>query len=399
MFEILYYASPWFLVLGFLVFRVRLPRKLPGVPGAPDSGWRRVSVVVPARNEEDNIERILRSLAASDYPDLELIVVDDRSDDATSEVAHRVAAELAPDSTATIRIVEGEELPDGWLGKPWACMQGGRVATGDFLLFTDADTRHAPDLLQRVIGDMERTGAEAMSLAGRQLMETFWEKVVQPQIFTSLLFRYYDMRDPKPPKRYRDAIANGQYIVFRRETYEAVGGHGAVRGEVVEDMKMAQALVRGGHSLHVLMAEDGFATRMYTSLDELVRGWSKNVVLGALATLPPGLLRTVAPPGIVAGTIFLWLMPPVVFAAGLLGAGEPLVTWGWIVVGMSALFWSAVSARMGVNAIYGLLYPLGAAVGTWIYLRAWIRGGKVEWKGRTYQVQGAKGSGEPGGLA
>ncbi len=388
---------PWVLVLGFLVLRVRLPHRLPPAPDTVDGGWRRVSVVVPARNEERNIERVVRSLAASDYPALEVVVVDDRSEDRTTEVARAVASELAG-SGVEIRVVEGADLPEGWLGKPWACHQGGLAATGDYLLFTDADTRHSPGLLRRVVADLEGSRADVMSLMGRQLMETFWERIVQPQIFTSLLFRYTNVRDPHPPEKWRDAIANGQYIFFRRAVWEAIDGHAAVKGEVVEDMKMAQHLVRSGYDLEIRMAEDGFATRMYETLDELVRGWSKNVILGGTATIPPGLLRRVAPAGIFAGTVFLWLMPPALLVTGLVGAAPSVTTWGWIVVGTSAAFWAAVSARMGVSPVYGVAYPVGAAIGAWIYLRAWIRGGNVEWKGRTYRVRGVGDPGEPGGL-
>lgn len=395
---ILFLASPWALVLGYLTLAVRLPRRLAAATEPPPSDYRRASVVIPARNEERNVERILRSLAATDYPDVEIILVDDRSEDGTAEVARRVAAELERTTSATVRVVEGAELPEGWLGKPWACYQGAEVATGDYLLFTDADTTHEPDLLRRVVADLEGSGADVVSLAGRQLMESFWERVVQPQIFTSLLFRYPNMRKRIPPQRYRDAIANGQYIFFRRPVYEEIGGHGAVRGEVVEDMKMAQHLVKHGYHLVVRMAEDAFATRMYTSLGELVRGWSKNVILGGAATLPPGIVRRIAPPSIFAGTVFLWVMPPLLLLAGFFGAGDDLVTWGAIVVGTSALFWAAVSARMGVSPLYGFIYPVGGAVGSWIYLRAWLRGGTVEWRGRTYRVRGVNDQGEPGGL-
>ena len=389
---------PWVIVLGYLVLRVRLPRALPSEPQTPDGGWRRVSVVVPARNEERNIERVLRSLAATDYPDVEIVVVDDRSEDRTGEVARAVASELDSDGPVRVRILDGRKLPDGWLGKPWACHQGGLAATGDYVLFTDADTRHAPGLLRRVVAELEHAGADVMSLMGRQLMETFWERVVQPQIFTSLLFRYTNNREAHPPEKWRDAIANGHYIFFRRAVWDAIEGHVPVKGEVVEDMKMAQHLVRNGYALEIRMAEDAFATRMYESLGELVRGWSKNVILGGAATIPPGLLRRIAPAGIFVGTVVLWLLPPALLVAGLLGAMAAVTTWGWIVVGASVLFWAAVSARMGVSPAYGVIYPVGAAIGAWIYLRAWIRGGNVEWKGRTYRVRGVGDPGEPGGL-
>ncbi|MDT8367758.1 MAG: glycosyltransferase family 2 protein [Longimicrobiales bacterium] len=398
MFWILLGALPWVLVLGFLALGVRLPHPLPPSTGTPEGGAGRVSVVIPARNEARNIERVMRTVAASDHPDVEILVVDDRSEDATAEIARRVASDLAATSSARIRVIEGAELPEGWLGKPWACAQGGEAATGAYLLFTDADTRHAPDLLRRAVAELEATGAEVLSLAGRQLMESFWERVVQPQIFTSMLFRYADLRDPLPPARFRDAVANGQYILFRRDTWEAIGGHAMVRGEVVEDLKLAQHLVRLGHTLLIRMAEDAFATRMYTSLDALVRGWSKNIVLGGMATLPPGPLRRVAPAAIFLGTLLLWIAPPVILAVAVVMGAETLAQWSATVVGISLLFWGAVSWRMEVSPLHAFAYPLGAGVGAWIYLRAWVRGGDVEWKGRRYRVRGVADPGEPGGL-
>jgi len=394
--SILILTLPWVLLFGFLTLVVRLPRPLPMArwTGAPP----RVSVIVPARNEAGNVERVLRSLAASEWPDLEIILVDDRSEDATAEIARGVARELHH-PTLRIQVVEGQELPEGWLGKPWACMQGAQAATGEVLLFTDADTRHGPDLLGRAVTELRASGAGALTLAGRQLMESFWEAAVQPQIFTSMLLRYWNQRDRHPPERWRDAIANGQFIMFERETYTAIGGHEAVRGEVVEDLKMAQQLVRSGHALEIRMAEDAFATRMYESLGDIVRGWSKNVVLGGIATIPPGWLRRITPPFMVFGGAVLWLLPVVVLGWMLVaGATGVLLGWSLAVVGMTALFWSVASARMGVSPLYGLAYPLGAAVTTYIFLRAWLRGGQVEWKGRRYQVRGLNGEGEPGGL-
>jgi len=415
---------PWVAVMGFLALVVRLPRPLPGVGAGWEGGSSagsappRVSIVVPARNEAENVERVLRSLADSDWPDLEIVLVDDRSEDETARIARRVAAELGgaraaaadgvgagpdPDPGSPLgpilRVLDGAPLPEGWLGKPWACMQGAREATGELILFTDADTRHAPELLGRAVIERRASGADALTLAGRQLMESFWERVVQPQIFTAMLLRYWDQRDPLPRARWRSAIANGQYILFRREAYEAIGGHEAVRGEVVEDLKLAQHLVRSGHLLAIRRAEDAFSTRMYTSLGEIVRGWSKNVILGGLATIPPGWLRRVAPLFMVFGGAFIWLLPATVLGVGALtGAPAAVLLWSGIVVGLTVLFWGAVSARMAISPAHGLVYPLGAAVTSYIFLRAWIRGGRVEWKGRRYRVRGASVAGEPGGL-
>jgi len=384
---------PWLGLLLFLTLWVRLPRPLPSGPAVvsePVAGPR-VTVVVPARNEARNVEAVLTSLAASAWPRLEILLVDDRSEDDT--VAR--AAEVAARHPDRIRIVRGEPLPPGWLGKPWACHQGAREARGDLLLFTDADTRHAPDLLPRAVAALAEDAADAVSLAGRQLMESFWERLVQPHVFTVMLARFPRHGRPLPPQRWRGAIANGQYILIRRQTYDAIGGHEALRGEVVEDMRMAQRLVRLGYRLSLRGAEDAFATRMYSGLGEIVEGWSKNVFLGGLATLPPW-MRWLTPPLMILGSLLLWMMPPVALLAAAAGMpGGPWLVWSGSVVALSLVLWCAAAWRMGAPARYGLLYPLGALVTDWIFLRAWRRGGRVRWKGREYTLDADALMGEP----
>lgn len=374
-------ALPW--ILGALaVFAVvRLPRELPPTPAEPPG--ERVSIVVPARNEAHNIVPVLESLAGQRYPDFEILVVDDRSEDRTAELAR--SAE--PGNARRIEVVEGLPLPDGWFGKPWACHQGAEAASGDLLLFTDADTVHGPDLLARAVAALDEDEAGAVTVVGRQLMGSFWERLVQPQVFMGMLLRYPRPLRPLPPARWRGAIANGQYMLFRRKTLEAIGGHRSVRREVVEDLKLAQRLVRLGHRLSVRRAEDAFATRMYRSLGELVGGWTKNLVLGGMATVPPGPLRALLPPFTVASGVVTWLLPPAVLIAAIVGAvGSGALVWATTVVLISAVFWAAVTARMGAPAAYGILYPLGALVTFWIVVRAWMRGTRVEWKGRAYDV-------------
>jgi len=378
------WALPWFGILAFLVFGVRLPRPIPARgPSQTRTRTPRISVIIPARNEARNIERVVGSLASSTYPDLEILVVDDRSEDET----RALALEAGRARPGRVRVLDGRPLPDGWMGKNWACHQGAEAATGELFLFTDADTWHAPDLLDRAVAALEEDQADCVTLAGRQLMETFWERLVQPHVFTAMLARYPRHREPLPPSRWRGAIANGQYIMIPRGVYDEMGGHEALKGEVVEDMRMAQRLVRRGKRLSVRMAEDSFATRMYASLGELVEGWSKNIVLGGMATLPPW-MRGVAPLLILLSGLILWVGPPVATGLGLAGLTSPgVLTWGLVATGASVVLWSAACVRMGAPVYYGLLYPLGSIVTGFIFARAWRRGGRVEWKGREYSLE------------
>jgi len=376
---------PWLVLMTLFLVRIRLPRVLPPpqAMNARGDGAPLVSVVVPARDEAHNIVRLLDTLTASTYPRFEVVVVDDQSADGTAALARGAG----PGRAERLEVVDGAPLPAGWLGKPWACWQGALGARGELLLFTDADTRHGQDLLSRAVAGLEEDRAHVVTVAGRQLMESFWERVVQPQVFWMLLSRFGESHRPLEPRQWRNAIASGQFILFRRETYDALGGHEAVRDEVVEDLRLAQLLVRGGHRLSVRLAEDDLATRMYRSLGEIVSGWSKNILVGGLQSVPPWMRPFLAPASVLAMTA-LWPLPPFMLLAALLGAGGGgILLWASATVILSLAFWMGVSARMGVPAPYGLLYPLGAAVVVFIQLRAWARGSRVEWKGREYRVQ------------
>ncbi len=377
----LIFASPWLILLVYLVARMRLPHKL-NAEGLRSEDAPLVSVIIPARNEEHNIVRSAESVGASTYPKFELIVVDDRSTDDTAEVAR--GAEIG--NAARYEVVTGAELPEGWLGKPWACAQGAREAHGDILLFTDADTTHHPELLSRALADLLGDRADALTILGKQVMLTFWERVVQPQVFFSLALGFPDLRTNPGPKRWRRALANGQYILIHRSVYDEVGGHESVKGEVVEDQRFAQVLCKAGKRLVIRLAEDHFETRMYRSLPEIIEGWSKNVALAAKQAVPRWMAGGVLPSGIVS-IVLLWIVPPVVVGLDVLGVavGVPPGVAQAVTVG-SALFWCAVTWRTGAPPWYGLLYPVGAAVVVYIFTRSWVRGRRVEWKGREYMV-------------
>lgn len=379
-------ALPWLGVLAYTVFVARFPSELPeagaGARGRVGEDPPRVSVIVPARNEEVNIVGCVRSLTRSAYPRFEVIVVDDRSEDDTLERARSVPTGRAE----RVQVVGGAELPEGWLGKPWACRQGAGLARGDLLLFTDADTTHGEALLARAVAGLTEERADLLTVVGRQLMESFWERLVQPQIFLTMLFRFPDFERTAKNRRWRDAIANGQYLLFTREAYDAIGGHEAVHDEVVEDLALAQHVKRAGLRLRIRSADTDLATRMYRSLSQLVEGWSKNIVLGGLQSLPRPLRPFVAPLSLATG-VGLWLVPPVVLGLSLGGVlGPSALAWSSTVYALSAATFAAFTHRIHAPAVYGLIYPLGAAVGAYIFARSWTRGRRVRWKGRDYVV-------------
>lgn len=372
---------PW---IGFgviLVGWVRFPRKLPP-PTRPDEAWPRVTVIVPARNEVRNIERCLRSLVVSDYPSFDVVVVDDRSTDGTAEAARPVGKGNA----TAVTVIEGLPLPEGWFGKPWACHQGQQAARGELLLFTDADTWHGPELLARAVTAIYEDGADAVTLLGQQVMESFWERVLQPQAFLMLLLNYPNARDRFEGRRWRRAIANGQYVLIRRDVYLAIGGHEAVRSEVAEDLRLAQILTQKGYDLRVRESREDFRTRMYQSLGEIIEGWSKNVAIGARQILGDRLGTIALGIGILI-VLGAWVLPPTTL---LLSAGgwvsRAFLPWSLVASLISLAYWVAAARYLKTPAFYAVFYPLGALAWAGIMVRSWIRGSRrIDWKGRRYE--------------
>ena len=374
-------ALPWLVPFAALPRLANTKPNLsdtPGVTGIP------VSVVIPARNESATIETVVRSVLGSSYRPLELLVVDDRSTDDTAAVVERLAAE-----DGRVRLVRGEPLPEGWYGKPWACLQGYRAATGDLLLFTDADTRHEPELLARAVGALRTEGADLVTVAPHQRCVTFWERLVMPQIWLLLALRYHPDRVNRATRE-RDVIANGQFILVPRGSYEAVGTHEVVRAEVAEDLALAQAFHRAGRRIHFAFAERLMETRMYRSLRELVEGWSKNMYLGGRRSFPGQPLLQALVPAMLVTSFAFWLVPPAVLAA--CGARDGLGTAAAVATALSAVFWMLISVGMRIPAWYGLLYPLGALAAACIGARsAWRGERRVEWRGRAYSAGGRSG--------
>jgi len=352
-------------------------------PVQPPAGGPQVSIIVPARNEEKNIRRCVQALLAQDYPDFEVLVLDDRSTDATPAIL----AELSARDTRLV-VTLGSELPAGWAGKPHALYQAARAAAGDWLLFVDADTFLTPNALSASMDSAHKNGADLYTVMTEQLTGSFWEKTVLPLVMTALSvgFSPSKVNDPNT----RDAIANGQYILIKRSVYDAIGGHEKLHNQIVEDKAISEQVKWNGYRLIVADGRGVAKTRMYTSLSQMWEGWTKNIYLGLSDR--PGLLLLGVFGAFVAlmAAIFMPLWPLLGLAWVLRGGGwmAALVCVQALLVWATILYYRARVARlMGISAWYALTTPLGAGVfAAMMFTSAWkvLSGQGVTWKGRTY---------------
>ena len=354
-------------------------------PVEPPVSGPLISVCVPARDEAHNIRRCVESILAQDYPNFELIVLDDRSKDATPQILRELREN---DANGRLKPLHGEDLPTGWAGKPHALYQAAQAARGEWLCFIDADTFPASGALSATLAKAIETRADLFTMLTFQELGTFWEKTLMPLVMTALSVGFSPRRVNDP--RTRDAIANGQFILIRRVVYEALGGHAAIRDQIVEDKALAELVKWNGYRLVVADGSRMAHTRMYTSLPAMWEGWTKNVYLG-LSDRPSLLLL-----GVFGALLLLiaslgmpfWTLLGAVWV--LQGGGIPAA----LVVGESLLLWAAMLAAraaaargMGLSGWWALTTPLGAGVFAAIMLvSAWkvLSGRGVTWKGRKY---------------
>ena len=380
----LLWSTPWIVPSLITYIRLRHSRSLASESDSPPENPPFVTVIVPARNEARNIAQCVTSILSTRYPRLELVVVDDSSTDGTAEVARKAVA-----GDPRVRIVKNSSLPAGWFGKQWACATGAKVARGEILQFTDADTVHASDLVTRSINAMRRTAADLFSVAGRQELGGFWEKVVQPQMFTVLSMRYGGTESVNQSTRVSNKIANGQCIFVKRTSYEAIGGHGSVRSSVAEDLLLAQRFFGARKSVVLMLGVEQLSTRMYASLSEIITGWRKNVFAGGLDAVPFGKVGLSIFPLALLMPPLLEILPPLALTLTVLGVGSAGAVMLWALISSAAtlLWWIVVYTTIDENPLYALVYPLGALVLLYIFFTAVIRGRRVSWKGRTYISQ------------
>ena len=297
-----------------------------------------VSVIIPARDEEACLAECLRSLAGQAGTGYEVIVVDDHSTDATRAIAESFG----------VRVIAADPLPGGWSGKCNAAWSGARVAKGKWLLFTDADTKHVPNSIAVGVREALDCGAALLSYSPEQEVYSLAERALMPVIFAELAatYRPKDVCDPKSPA----AAANGQYLLVRRDVYDAIGGHAAIATAILEDVELAKRIKQAGYTLRFRWS-DAVSTRMYRSFPQMWEGWTKNL---ALLFVHP------------------WRLAPV-----------RAIEFVAIVGGLLLALWNTATGRMADAAILFVV-----AIVLWAFLQARIRRAHFDWLSNSVSIFG-----------
>lgn len=360
-------------------------RSSPHRVGPEDAGptrGQRLTVIVPARDEEANIGPCVDTILAQDLPGLRAVVLDDGSADRTGEIL----LEAAGRSEGRLMVLPGggAPLPEGWLGKVWACQRAALAALAadpapDWLLFIDADVRLHPRAASAALGYAERNELAMLSGLGEMETRSFWEHVLQPMIGGLILAGNDLGKINDPARRPEKPLANGQFILIRADAYRAVGGHEAVRQNIIDDVGLATAVTAAGFPYHLVFMRQLFSCRMYDSLRALWEGWTKNLYAGIGHSMP----RLVFVCWFLA---HFFLLPYGVLLAGLAGVGgaEGLY-WGLGLVGLMHLNRAYLDHSFGRPLRWGLTQGLAVAMVIALFVRSArkTRRGQATWKGRT----------------
>jgi len=344
-----------------------------------------VSLLVPARNEQAHIEMCVRSLVEQDYMRLEVLVLDDRSSDLTASIVQGMIDELPLAQKGRLRLLHGEPLPSGWVGKNFACHQLSQYAQGAYLFFTDADTVHAPETVRAVIDCMHSFGVDLLTAQLEYELKGVGERLIMPllyfRVFTLLPITLVSRR-PEPIL----AAGNGPLLCFHRMAYEAAGGHQAIKERILEDVSLARAVKSAGYRMAFVDAHDMIYCHMYTSFANTWVGFSKTFfafynysLIAALAIIMFDLALFVGPPLFILVSLFLPLMHNIILLA--------LGSYGIAVLMRLLLAIRFTRSQKLLTLFFCFLHPIAVVLGCLILLNSirWhYRKRGTEWKGRYY---------------
>ncbi len=328
-----------------------------------------VSAIIPARNEEAVIAACITSLASQ--PEIaDILVVDDQSTDATASVVRSLMEKIP-----NLRFLESGGLPDGWIGKNHALWVGVQQATCGWLLFTDADAEHEPDSASRALQIAQEQGAALVSFSPEQVTETWYEKALIPFIYLRLAkrFSYEKVNDPNSPA----AAANGQFLMMRRDVYDAIGGHSSVAGEVLEDVALAMRVKAAGHRISFGSGNSIVRVRMYSSFQAMWQGWKKNLYR-LMGGTPWAVIREMES-----------TLPWIPFLLVVLGLKYPFLLFLGVVLLLARQTSYGLDLARNHFPFSFIFYYVPAVALYLAVLWASYRGhvkGTIEWKGREYSV-------------
>ena len=380
----------WFLYLIRTTINFRLIPHLSSVsPNDNKDSLPMVSVIVPTRNEAYRITDCIKSLKAQTYKNLEILIVDDSTDNTVDVIKNIVG------NDKRFKIIKEEKLTGGWVGKPHAMQQGSRVAKGDWLLFIDADTTHNPDIITRSVIHAKNNKLDLLSLLSYLVCKTFWEKIIQP-IPTGFLIFISPLGKVNDPKS-KVSFALGPFMFIKRAVFDKLGGYEKIKGRIGDDVEMAKLVKESGFKIGLAHAQDLMKLRMYECFREIWEGWSKNIFLGLVQK------RKIKSKALQALVVFFGLsvvfgMIVFPFIALIISALVYLFTnstpwfnlflFSLIVWIISISIQSFAHSRYGIgNPSFSPLYFIGGVVTMGIFLNSAIKtmtGSGVKWKGRTY---------------
>jgi len=361
----------------------------PQSPAAPLSPLPRVSILLAARNEQEMLPATLDSLLKLDYPDFEIILVDDDSDDRTGAIADDWARRHA--AAVKLRVIHNHHLPPGWRGKVHAMSLAAAAATGEWILSTDADVVFHPSLLRQAVELALRKNVQFLSLTPEVKMQSWAEKVVLPA-FGFLLFMLFPLRRVNDPRSSR-AMAAGAFLLMRHEDLVSLGGYARLRHTLIEDLRMAELFKRNGRRTYLGVTRGVFYTRMYENWREVFEGLARSAWEGAGCSL----WKVLA--GVAAGNVLavlpwvslaaLWLAH---FVEGIPLAHDPAFIAAAAASAASAVIYCPVVVFAGLSPLYTFTLPLASLFYSTVSIVSAFRsltGPGLRWKGRSYQPPAA----------
>ncbi len=372
----------WGFVASFWVFyglhiaygALRLPI-VKDVAPASDPDCPCISILLAARDEEEKLPAALATLMEIDYPNLEVIAVNDRSQDSTGHILDEFAA-----THSRLRVVHVAQLPAGWLGKPHALQKAYEAATGEWLLFTDADVRFKPDVLRRAVAFARRQSLDHLSLFCDVEMVGFWEKA----LITFFVAVFHLATNPRLVGNHGSPfyVGIGAFQLLKRSTYEACGTHRRLAMEVIDDMKLGKVVKRSGFHSGVVIAQDSVVVRWHDGIGNLTRGVTKNFFAAFGYNL--GLVA--------AGISSLLLLNVAPFLGIIFGHGWNRI-FAAIALVIAIFFYGGTAASMRVSPLYSLTCPLGAILLSYMLLRSAVvtlKQGGIVWRGTFYPLHELK---------